>query len=232
MAAGNRQVAASSGCRVPTGQRLLLWASDDVKDPVDGVAGPHAAGDMAGEFAMGENFVVVQVTAGDDLVQPIGCEEVGNVGVFALGHVGDVVVVHDDEVTTGFDTAEEFGEGFFGVPQRGVERCDQFVLVKVRGFERFSADGDAAPQVLGGEGTGDAAAGDFGGFEGGHGIAVGGEIDGVGAFARTDVEGGGVFRGGDERDFGDEGLVGVAAPVGSIVVVVHVVGLTSHGVPL
>ena len=147
--------------------------------------------------------------------------------------MGDVVVVHDDEVTTGFDTAEEFGEGFFGVPQRGVERCDQVVFVKVRGFERFGADGDAAPQFLGGEGAGDAAAGDFGGFECGHGIAVGGEIDGVGAFTRADVEGGGgVLRGGDERNFGDEGLVGVAAPVGPVMVVVHVVGLTSHGVPL
>ena len=102
----------------------------------------------------------------------------------------------------------------------------------MRGFERFGADGDAAPQFLGGEGTGDAAAGDFGGFEGGHGIAVGGKINGVGAFARADVEGGGVFQGGDERDFGDEGLVGVATPVGSIVIVVHVVGLVGHGVPL
>ena len=103
----------------------------------------------------------------------------------------------------------------------------------MRGFERFGADGDAAPQFLGGEGTGDAAAGDFGGFEGGHGIAVGGEINGVGAFTRADVEGGGgVLRGGDKRDLSDEGLVGVAAPVGSIMVVVHVVGLTSHGVPL
>ena len=146
--------------------------------------------------------------------------------------MGDVVVVHDDEVAAGFDAAEEFGEGFFGVPQRGVERCDQVVFFKVRGFERFGADGDVASQFLGGEGTRDAAAGDFGGFEGGHGIAVGGKIDGVGAFTCTNVEGGGVFRGGDERDFGDEGLVGVAAPVGSIVVVVHVVGLTSHGVPL
>ena len=62
---------------------------------------------------------------------------------------------------------------------------------------------------------------------------MGGKIHGVGAFARTDVEGGGgVFRGGDERDFRDEGLVGVAAPVGPVMVVVHVVGLTSHGVPL
>ena len=127
----------------------MLWASDDVEDPVDGVAGPHAAGDVAGEFAMGENVVVVQGTAGDDLVQPVGCEEGGNVGVFAPGHVGDVVVVHDDEVAAGFDAAEEFSEGFFGVPQRGVERCDQVVFVKVRGFERFGADGDAAPQFLG-----------------------------------------------------------------------------------
>ena len=102
----------------------------------------------------------------------------------------------------------------------------------MRGFERFGADGDVASQFLGGEGTGDAAAGDFGGFEGGHGIAVGGKIHGVGAFACTDVEGGGVFRGGDERDFRDEGLVGVAAPVGPVMVVVHVVGLVSHGVPL
>ena len=149
MAAGNRQVATSSGCRVPTGQWLLLWASDDVEDPVDGVAGPHAAGDVAGEFVVSENLVVVQVTAGDDLVQPIGGKERGNVGVFALGHVGDVVVVHDDEVTTGFDAAEEFGEGFFGVPQRGIERCNQVVFVKVRGFERFGADGDVASQFLG-----------------------------------------------------------------------------------
>ena len=67
-----------------------------MEDPVDGMAGTHATGDVAGEFAVSENLVVVQVTAGDDLVQPIGCEEVGNVGVFALGHVGDVVVVHDD----------------------------------------------------------------------------------------------------------------------------------------
>ena len=182
---------------------------------------------------MSENLVVVQVTAGDDLVQPIGGKERGNVGVFALGHVGDVVVVHDDEVAAGFDAAEEFGEGFFGVPQRGIERCDQVVFVKVRGFERFGADGDVASQFLGGEGTGDAAAGDFGGFEGGHGIAVGGKIHGVSAFARTNIEGGsGVFRGGDKRNFRDEGLVGVAAPVGPVMVVVHVVGLTSHGVPL